>query len=354
MTSENEKVHLEELGYGFLIKYDGLRDQNRWTAIGPLGRIGGDVPNRDEAAALISMERTRLLGWVTWHGQTECPVPDVVVQVQRKDGRNSVGRYGRNVAGWKWSPGHEWNVERFRVVLWPERKPDEHGILECERTIEDFRERLADQREREQVAKDRDFEATASVNPWPVGFGHFPVKPEEATAGDECRRPLDREWASFEGAWSPDPRMEYRRKQRDPLELLHPDKKDAVLLTEMTRIKVVALMNISNEMVKMRVQWDGSANWLAQVVIDTFEVRHDPVYMPIDWWQALKERWIPERVRKLLGIQIRYRKFTARTVMPDFTPPRHWRTINRMTVDVEERLSRDPKPEDDQSGSHSE
>ena len=207
MTSENEKVHVEELGYGFFIKYDGLRDQNRWTAIGPLGRIGADVPNRDQAAALISMERTRMLDYVNWNGG-ECPVPDVECEVQRAGGFRSEGRLGRNYTGWQWLPGYHWNIVRFKVTRWPEGEVGHCGEASV---LIDFRQREAERRAMNAADKQRNPSPELLSNPWPVGYGYTEVKPEQATARDEWAQPGSDEVAVFRRGVGSDDSLRYRR-----------------------------------------------------------------------------------------------------------------------------------------------
>lgn len=52
-TIGRDKVILTELGDGYALKYDGIRKENRWTALSPSGRIGGDVATSFEVMQRI-------------------------------------------------------------------------------------------------------------------------------------------------------------------------------------------------------------------------------------------------------------------------------------------------------------
>ena len=91
------------------------------------------------------------------------------------------------------------------------------------------------------------------------------------------------------------------------------------LVTHVVRASVVAGLHISDELVHAQLNWnEASKEWLAKVIVDTFEIRHESIFMPLNWWEAFKERWIPEWLRKRVGMEIRYREFCPRTVLPDF------------------------------------
>lgn len=40
----------------YYVKFDNLRRENKWTAVGPLGRIGPDWPTREAALRAIQNE----------------------------------------------------------------------------------------------------------------------------------------------------------------------------------------------------------------------------------------------------------------------------------------------------------
>ena len=52
---QGENIKLFQIG-NHQIKYDGLRKKNKWTAIGPKGRVGGDVHTFYDAVFLITKD----------------------------------------------------------------------------------------------------------------------------------------------------------------------------------------------------------------------------------------------------------------------------------------------------------
>ena len=47
-----------EVGFGYTIKYDPLREDNHLTVIGPNGRVGGDVNELWQAIGLAVWDKT--------------------------------------------------------------------------------------------------------------------------------------------------------------------------------------------------------------------------------------------------------------------------------------------------------